>query len=110
LEQSSFVDNKTGCSDLIIDQNNAIMYAFWKSRRTGWSFSSGGTKSALYKSVDSGKHGTKSTLVSAGQSIHRIAIAVSPSNSNILYSVLETEKAELNGLYRLMMQVPIGNI
>jgi hypothetical protein len=30
----------------------------------------------------------------------RIAIAVSPSNSNILYSVLETEKAELNGLYR----------
>jgi hypothetical protein len=39
----------------------------------------------------------------------RIAIAVSPSN-NILYSVLETEKAELNGLYRLMMQVPIGNI
>jgi hypothetical protein len=39
----------------------------------------------------------------------RIAIAVSPSNSNILYSVLETEKAELNGLYRLM-QVQIGNI
>jgi hypothetical protein len=31
--------------------------------RTGWSFSLGGTKSALYKSVDSGKHGTKSTLV-----------------------------------------------
>jgi hypothetical protein len=55
------------------------------------------------------KHGTKSTLVFLLVNC-RIAIAVSPSNSNILYSVLETEKAELNGLYRLMMQVPIGNI
>jgi hypothetical protein len=63
----------------------------------------------LYKSVDSGKHGTKSTLVFLLVNCRR-AIAVSPSNSNILYSVLETEKAELNGLYRLMMQVPIGNI
>jgi hypothetical protein len=27
LEQSSFVDNKTGCSDLIIDPKNSAMYA-----------------------------------------------------------------------------------
>ncbi|MFV8363092.1 WD40/YVTN/BNR-like repeat-containing protein [Flavobacterium sp. ZT3P35] len=97
-----FVDNKTGCSDLIVDpKNSAIMYAsFWEFRRTGWSFSSGGTKSALYKSVDSGKTWNKiHTGFPAGQ-LGRIAIAVSPSNSNILYSVLETEKAELNGLYR----------
>lgn len=97
-----FVDNKTGCSDLIIDpKNSAIMYAsFWEFRRTGWSFSSGGTKSALYKSVDSGKTWNKiHTGFPAGQ-LGRIAIAVAPSNTNILYSVLETEKPELNGLYR----------
>lgn len=97
-----FVDNKTGCSDLIIDPNNsAIMYAsFWEFRRTGWSFSSGGTKSALYKTTDGGKTWNKiHTGFPAGQ-LGRIAIAVAPSNSNILYSVLETEKAELNGLYR----------
>jgi photosystem II stability/assembly factor-like uncharacterized protein len=83
---------------LIIDLK--IAYAsFWEFRRTGWSFSSGGTKSALYKSVDSGKTWNKiHTGFPAGQ-LDRIAIAVSP-NSNILYSVLETEKAELNGLYR----------
>lgn len=107
-----FVDNKTGCSDLIIDpKNSAIMYAsFWEFRRTGWSFSSGGTKSALYKSVDSGKTWNKiHTGFPAGQ-LGRIAIAVAPSNSNILYSVLETEKAELNGCTALMMQVRIGNI
>ena len=97
-----FVDNKTGCSDLIMDPKNSnIMYAsFWEFRRTGWSFSSGGTKSALYKTTDGGKTWNKiHNGFPAGQ-LGRIAIAVAPSNSNILYSVLETEKAELNGLYR----------
>ena len=77
------------------------MYAsFWEFRRTGWSFSSGGTKSALYKTTDGGKTWNKiHNGFPAGQ-LGRIAIAVAPSNSNILYSVLETEKAELNGLYR----------
>jgi hypothetical protein len=27
----------------------------WEFRRTAWSFSSGGTKSALYKTIDGGK-------------------------------------------------------
>lgn len=96
------VDNKTGCSDLIMDpKNNNIMYAsFWEFRRTAWSFSSGGTKSALYKSTDGGKTWNKiHNGFPAGQ-LGRIAIALSPSHPNILYSVLETEKAERNGLYR----------
>ena len=96
------VDNKTGCSDLIMDANDSnIMYAsFWEFRRTGWSFSSGGTKSALYKSIDGGKTWNKiHNGFPAGQ-LGRIAIAVAPSKSNILYAVLETEKKENNGLYR----------
>jgi hypothetical protein len=77
LEQSSFVDNKTGCSDLIIDPNNGNM-PLLEFRRTGWSFSSGGTKSALYKSVDSGKTWNKiHTGFPAGQLGRIIAIAVS---------------------------------
>ena len=97
-----FVDNKTGCSDLIIDPNNSeIMYAsFWEFRRTGWSFSSGGTKSALYKSSDGGKTWAKIHNGFPTGQLGRIAIAVAPSSSNILYAVLETEKKENNGLYR----------
>jgi photosystem II stability/assembly factor-like uncharacterized protein len=54
----------------------------------------------LYKTTDGGKTWNKiHNGFPAGQ-LGRIAIAVAPSNSNILYSVLETEKAELNGLYR----------
>ncbi|PWA06316.1 WD40/YVTN/BNR-like repeat-containing protein [Flavobacterium laiguense] len=97
-----FVDNKTGCSDLIVDPKNTnIMYAsFWEFRRSGWSFSSGGSNSALYKSIDGGKSWSKIHTGFPVGKLGRIAIAVAPSNSNILYSVLETEKPELNGLYR----------
>ncbi|WP_136668638.1 hypothetical protein [Flavobacterium sp. H122] len=101
-EKMFYIDAKTGCSDLILDPNNEnIMYAsFWEFRRSGWSFSSGGTQSALYKSADRGKTWSKIHNGFPQGKLGRIAIAVAPSNSNILYSVLETEKPELNGLYR----------
>lgn len=97
-----FIDNKTGCSDLVIDPKNPeIMYAsFWEFRRTAWSFSSGGDKSALYKTTDGGKTWNKIHNGFPAGKLGRIAIAVAPSNSNILYSVLETEKPENNGLYK----------
>ena len=96
------VDNKTGCSDLIIDPKNpSTMYAsFWEFRRSPWSFSSGGEKSALYKSTDGGKTWNKIHNGFPAGKLGRIAIAVAPSNSNILFSVLETEKSETSGLYR----------
>lgn len=52
-----YIDNKTGCSDLVIDPTNPnIMYAsFWEFRRTPWSFNSGGNFSSLLKTTDGGK-------------------------------------------------------
>ena len=101
-EKIFYVDTKTGCSDLIMDPKNpSILYAsFWEFRRTAWSFSSGGTQSALYKSTDSGKTWNKIHNGFPQGKLGRIAITIAPSNSNILYSVLETEKSTLNGLYR----------
>ncbi|UQD57625.1 hypothetical protein [Flavobacterium sp. K5-23] len=97
-----YLDAKTGCSDLIMDANNSnIMYAsFWEFRRTGWSFSSGGSQSALYKTIDGGKTWNKIHNGFPQGKLGRIAITIAPSNSNILYSVLETEKSDKNGLYR----------
>ena len=97
-----YIDVKTGCSDLIMDPKNPeIMYAsFWEFRRTGWSFSSGGTQSGLYKSVDGGKSWNKIQNGFPKGKLGRIAIAIAPSNTNILYSVLETENSNQNGLYR----------
>ena len=97
-----YVDQKTGCADLVIDSKNPdIMYAsFWEFRRTAWSFNSGGNNSALYKTIDGGKTWNKiHTGFPKGQ-LGRIAIATAQSNPEILYAVLETEQDKDKGLYR----------
>ena len=93
-------DNTTGCSDLIMDMNNPeILYAaFWEYRRTAWSFSSGGANSALYKSTDGGKTWNKIHNGLPSGKLGRFAIALAPSNSNILYAAVEAD--ENKGLYR----------
>lgn len=97
-----YVDQTTGCSDLAMDpQNPNILYAaFWEFRRTAYSFNSGGNNSALYKSTDGGKSWNKIHNGFPAGKLGRVAIAISPSNPSILYSVIESEKNENKGLYR----------
>ena len=97
-----YTDKTTGCSDILMDPNNPnVLYAaMWEFRRTGWSFSSGGLKSALYKTTDGGKSWNKIHNGFPQGKLGRIAVAVAPSDSNILYSVIESEKDEDKGLYR----------
>lgn len=92
----------TGCSDLIMDSNNPeILYAaFWEFRRTAWSFNSGGTNSALYKSIDGGKNWKKIHNGFPDGILGRFAIAIAPTNSNIIYSVVESKDRSKCGLYR----------
>jgi photosystem II stability/assembly factor-like uncharacterized protein len=101
-ERILFVDENTGCSELIADPRdpNVLYAAFWEFRRTAFSFSSGGLKSALYKTTDGGKTWAKIHNGFPAGKLGRIAVAVAPSNPDILYAVLETEKAEQKGLYR----------
>ena len=92
----------TGAADLIMDPNDpSILYAsMWEFRRSGWGFTSGGKTSALYKSVDSGKTWNKIHNGFPKGALGRIAIAIAPNNSNILYSVLETGEKATNGLWK----------
>lgn len=97
-----YVDQKTGCADLIMDPNdpNVLYASMWEFRRTAWSFNSGGTKSGLFKSVDGGKTWKELRNGFPKGKLGRIAVAVAPSNSKIIYSVIESEFTEQNGLYR----------
>lgn len=97
-----YIDNKTGCADLVIDAKNSdIMYAsFWEFRRTAWSFNSGGYNSALFKTMDGGKTWNKIHNGFPKGQLGRIAIASAPSQPEILYAVLETEQDKDKGLYR----------
>ena len=99
-EKILYVDQKTGASDLIMDPTNPnILYAaMWEFRRTGWGFNSGGPGSALYKSVDAGKTWAKIHNGFPTGDLGRFAIAVAPSNNNIIYAVAESKKDK--GLYK----------
>ena len=99
-EKVLFVNGTTGCSELIMDPTNPeVLYAaFWEFRRTAYSFNSGGLNSALYKTTDGGKTWNKIHNGFPAGKLGRIAVSVAPSNSAILYAVVEAEKDK--GLYR----------
>ena len=97
-----YVDAKTGCADLAMDPTdpNTLYASMWEFRRTGWSFESGGAKSALYKSTDAGKTWKKIHNGFPSGKLGRLAIAIAPSNPSVLYTAIEAEKDEQKGLYR----------
>ncbi|WP_291865334.1 hypothetical protein [Maribacter sp.] len=97
-----YVDAKTGCADLVMDPTNPnILYAsMWEFRRSGWGFESGGSNSALYKSIDGGASWNKIHKGFPAGKLGRLGVAIAPSNPNVLYTVIEAEKDERKGLYR----------
>ncbi len=97
-----YTDQTTGAADLILDPNNPnVLYAsMWKFRRTPWGFESGGSTSGLYKSNDAGKTWDKIQNGIPEGDLGRIAIALAPSDSSILYAAVETSSEKTNGLYK----------
>ncbi|EZH73995.1 hypothetical protein ATO12_14030 [Aquimarina atlantica] len=95
-----YVNEKTGVNDLIMDPNdpNTLYAAMWEFRRTAWGFNSGGPNSALYKSTDAGKTWNKIHNGFPKGDLGRFALAIAPSNSKIVYAVVESK--EDKGLYR----------
>ena len=101
-EKVLYIDQTTGCSDVVMDPKdpNTLYASMWEFRRSGWSFNSGGEKSALYKSTDGGKSWNKIHNGFPSGKLGRIAFAVAPSDNQILYSVVESEVKEKSGLYK----------
>ncbi|HEV7229679.1 MAG TPA: glycosyl hydrolase [Bacteroidia bacterium] len=92
-----YVDEKTGCADVIIDPKNpeTIYASMWQFRRTPWSFSSGGKGSGLFKSTDGGATWKKIQNGFDGQELGRICLAISPSEPQNLYAIAESKNTFL---------------
>jgi photosystem II stability/assembly factor-like uncharacterized protein len=90
-----FVSPKTGIIDLVMHpQNNQILYlASWHKDRKAWNFVEGGRESSIYKSIDAGK--TWKRVVKGfpqNRYVGRIGLAISRSNPDVLYALLDNQK------------------
>lgn len=99
FERVLYVDEKTGCADVVFDpQNPNIVYAsMWQFRRKAYTFSSGGPGSGFYKSTDGGKTWNKLSKDIPSGDLGRVLIAISPSKTNVVYAMIESKES---GLYR----------
>lgn len=93
-----YVDEKTGCADVVIDPSNPdiLIASMWEFRRKPFAFVSGGKGSGLFKSSDGGKTWKKITEGLPDGEIGRIALAQSPTAPDNLVAIVEAKKA---GLY-----------
>lgn len=96
-----YVDEKTGGVELSMDANNSrIMYAaMWEHGRLPWKVISGGPGSGLYKSTDSGETWEK-LKEGLPEDLGKMSIAVSPSNSEKVYALIESDtEKDAGGLF-----------
>jgi photosystem II stability/assembly factor-like uncharacterized protein len=94
-----YVDAKTGAADMVGDPGNPnkLFVAMWDYRRWPWLFRSGGPGSGLYVTMDGGetwKRYTEEDGMPKGD-LGRIGLAVSRSNPEIVYALVEAEKSAL---------------
>ncbi|MCX6139582.1 MAG: glycosyl hydrolase [Candidatus Kapabacteria bacterium] len=90
-------DARTGCSDVIIDQKNPkiLVASMWSFRRTPYSFVSGGPGSGIFRSVDGGTTWTRMVKGLPTGDLGRIALAVSPVDSKLMYASVEAKESAM---------------
>ncbi len=102
-----FISGEVGFSDLeLLPGNPNVIYAAaWKAQRKPWTIISGGNtdEGGIYKSVNGGKDWVKLKEGLPKATIGKIDLAVSASDSRILYAIIEAPEKE-GGLYKSVDQ------
>lgn len=100
-EKVLFVNDRTGCAELVMDPSNPnkLIAAMWEHRRWPWIFKSGGPGSGIHVTYDGGKTWTKRTDKDGlpEGDFGRVGLAIAASKPSVVYALVESKK---NGLYR----------
>ena len=100
-KKTLFVDQRTGCSDLVADPSNPnhLIAGMWDHRRDPWFMTSGGRGSGIYTSHDGGDTWNKLTTEDGlpKGDLGRIGLSFAPSQPNIAYAYIESKS---NGIFR----------
>ena len=101
--QTLYISDTTGISDVeMLPGNPEILFATaWKAERKPWTIISGGqnNEGGLFKSVDGGNNWEKITEGLPKGLIGKMDLAISPSNSSVIYLLIEAPDDE-GGLYK----------
>ena len=97
-EQVLYVNDSTGCAELSMDPMDPdVLYAaMWEHKRLPWQVISGGPGSGLYKSTDGGQSWQELTE-GLPEEKGKMAIAVSPANSERVYALIESDSEQEKG-------------
>jgi photosystem II stability/assembly factor-like uncharacterized protein len=102
-EQVLFADENTGCFEIAMDPNNPrILFAgMWPIVIHTYGRESGGPNGGIWKSLDGGD--TWSRLTGHGlpePPVGKVGLAVAPSNSQVVYALIETGSPNRGVLWR----------
>jgi photosystem II stability/assembly factor-like uncharacterized protein len=97
-----FVNENTGCSDLVMDPRdpNTMFAGMWDVTIHAWDLHSGGLSSGVYVTHDAGATWSKISghgLPAADHPLGRIGVNISPRNPNLIYALMEDQPP---GFYR----------
>lgn len=98
-----YIDEHTGAIQVEFDPNNPdILFAdMWEHQEGPWENAKfSGPNSGLYKSTDGGENWLKITkgLPGAEQGLGRIGVGIAPSNSNLMFAVVDARQN--GGIYK----------
>ncbi|MBU1188976.1 MAG: glycosyl hydrolase [Gammaproteobacteria bacterium] len=96
-EQVLYVDDNTGCGDLVMDPSapNILYAGMWDFRRSPDFFRSGGPGSGLYRSLDGGDSWQRLEQGLPEGELGRIALAIAPSRTSVVYANVESADTAL---------------